>query len=103
MGDTRWKKGERDVAAALGGVRLPNNGHGQPDVLADQLAVEVKTRKALPGWLLAAVDQSARNAAPGQVPVVVLIEVSRGKRARRLAVLELAALAELRAEEEVNA
>jgi len=59
----RWKRQEREIAAALGGVRLPNSGRGQPDVLAGNLAVQVKTRATLPAWLVAALDQAARDAA----------------------------------------
>jgi len=85
----RWKRAERQIAAALGGGRLPSNGRGQPDVRAGGWAVQVKTVKALPAWLVAAVDQAARDAGPGEAPVVVLIEVRQGCKARRLAVLDL--------------
>ncbi len=60
MPDTRWKKQERSVAALLGGVRLPNSGRGQPDVRAPGLAGQVKLMKALPLWLLGAVEQAGR-------------------------------------------
>lgn len=95
MPSTRWKQHEREIAAAQGGVRLPNSGRGQPDVIAGNLAVQVKTRKALPAWLLAAMDQAGRDADPGQVPIVVLSAVSRGKKARRLVVLDLDAFTRL--------
>ena len=55
----RWKRHEREVAAALGGQRLPNSGAGPPDVLATgsgmPCAVHVKT-PALPAWLPALVE-----------------------------------------------
>jgi len=88
----RWKRQEREIAAALSGVRLPNSGRGQPDVLAGNLAVQVKTRATLPAWLVAALDQAARDAAatgPDMVPVVVLSGVTAGRKARRLVVLDL--------------
>jgi len=94
----RWKRQEREIAAALGGVRLPNGGRSQPDVIAGNLAVQVKTRATLPAWLIAALDQAARDAAAAgldAVPVVVLSGVSTGRKARRLVVLDLDAFAAL--------
>jgi|SRR5579884_976110 len=88
MSDTRWKRAEREIAQALGGQRLPNNGTGQPDVLTATYAVQVKTTKQLPAWLVAAVEQARRDAGPDRLPLVVLNEVSQGRRARRLAVLD---------------
>ncbi len=58
----RWKRAERKIAALLGGAPIPNNGYGQPDVIAKHLAVQVKTKSALPTWLTDAVDQSVRDA-----------------------------------------
>jgi hypothetical protein len=94
----RWKRQEREIAAALGGVRLPNSGRGQPDVLAGNLAVQVKTRATLPAWLVAALDQAARDATttgPDAVPVVILSAVRAGRKARRVVVLDLDAFAAL--------
>ncbi len=84
---SRWKRAERQVAQALGGVRLPNSGRGQPDVVADQFAVQVKVRETLPLWLTEAVDQAERDAAADEVPVLVLSQVSQGRRARRYVVM----------------
>ncbi len=92
MTDQRWKRHEREIAALLGGVRLPNNGRGQPDVTASNLAVQVKTTKALPAWLIAAVDQVTRDVGAGQLPAVVLSEVRQGRKARRLVLFDLDAL-----------
>ncbi len=83
----KWKNQERQVAAALGGVRLPNTGTGQPDVRAGRYAVQVKTRLTLPTWLTGAVEQAERDADTGEIPVVVLSEVSQGRKARRLVVM----------------
>lgn len=95
MPSTRCKQQEREIATALSGVRLPNSGKGQPDVIAGNLAVQVKTRQTLPGWLLAAMDQAERDADAEQVPVEVLSAACRGRRARRLVVLVLDAFARL--------
>ncbi len=78
-GAGRWKRQERQIAAALGGVRLPNTGAGQCDVRAPGWAVQVKTRATLPGWLWAAVDQAERDAGPDEAPAVVLSEVTAGR------------------------
>ncbi len=84
---TRWKRQEREIAATLGGTRLPNNGAGQPDVRAGRYAVQVKARATLPAWLTGAVEQAERDADAGEIPVVVLSEVSQGRKARRLVVM----------------
>ncbi len=93
MSAQRWKRQERQIAAALGAQRLPNNGGGQPDIRAHGWAVQVKTRKEIPAWLWGAVDQAKRDAETGDRPAVVLSEVIPGKRARRLVVLEFDAWA----------
>ncbi len=87
----RWKRQEREIAAALGGMRLPNSGAGQPDVRLPGYAVQVKTRESLSAWLTAAVDQAARDADAGEVPIVVLSEVSQGRKARRYALMAFGA------------
>ena len=87
----RWKRQERAVAAALGTTRLPNSGRGQPDCRcrgpSGRWAVQVKTRAELPAWLRSAVEQAERDAGGGEAPAVVLCEVRRGVKARRLVVL----------------
>lgn len=86
---SRWKRAEREIAALLGGVRLPNSGRGQPDVIAGRLAVQVKTRTALPGWFVDAVDQSIRDAAGDQQPIVIVNLVTQGRKARRFLIADL--------------
>jgi len=94
-GAGRWKRQEREIAKALGGVRLPNIGRGQPDVRAPGWAIQVKTRAELPGWLWAAVDQAERDAGPDEAPAVVLSEVTAGRKARRLLVVDFERFAAL--------
>lgn len=91
----KWKAQERAVAAALGGVRLPNSGAGQPDVKAGPYAVQVKARETLPAWLTGAVEQAERDAAAGEIPVVVLSEVSQGRKARCLVLMDFDAWREI--------
>lgn len=85
----RWKRHERAIAALLGGVRLPNSGRGQPDVIAGRLAVQVKTKQALPAWFVDAVNQSIRDAGPDQWPVVIVAHARRGHPTRRYLVADL--------------
>ena len=72
IAETRWKRHEREIAALLGGVRLPTSGRGQPDVIAGNISIQVRTTKTLPARLTAAVDQEHRDAVPGQLPAVLL-------------------------------
>jgi hypothetical protein len=84
---SRWKNQEREIARALGTERIPNSGYGQPDVRVPGYAIQVKTKKVLPAWLMAFLDQATRDAGPGETPVVVISEVSQGKKARRLVLM----------------
>jgi len=56
--DKTWKAVERCLAGRLGGQQVGATGHSTADVLTDWLAVEVKTQKVSPGWLLSAVEQA---------------------------------------------
>lgn len=79
MPDTTWKKCERAVARRIGGERLSNHALGlrTPDCESDWLSVEVKHRKTLPAWLVGALDQARRNAAPGKLAIAVLHQAGR--------------------------
>lgn len=67
-----WKSVERRLAGIFGTVR--RGPLGGADFETDLLAVEVKSRKSLPAWLLGAVEQAERNAR-GKMPVVILHRV----------------------------
>lgn len=70
-----WKRTERSIAARLGGQRVPVSGRARgdvPDIRHARLAVEVKHRQSLPGWLLDAMAQAVVSAGPEQTPVAVL-------------------------------
>ena len=95
MSAQRWKRQERQIAAQLGTRRLPNTGEAGPDIRAHGWAVQVKTRRQLPAWLWAAVEQARRDAGAGERPAVVLADVSQGRKARRLVVLDFDAWCEL--------
>lgn len=86
---SRWKGWERVVAVLLDGKRLPNNGFGQPDVIAGPLAVQVKTKRVVPKWLIDAVDQSIRDADLNQQPVVVVVHARAGLPAKRYLIADL--------------
>jgi hypothetical protein len=93
MSAQRWKRQERAIATALGVRRIPNSGAGQPDIRAAGWAIQVKTRQQLPAWLWDAIDQAQRDAGEGERPAVVLADVSQGRKARRLVVLDFDAWA----------
>jgi len=76
MGDKLWKQTERAIAKRLGGERVGPSGQATVDLLTSRLAIEVKTRKALPRWLLDAMGQAAA-AADGRLPILVLHQVGQ--------------------------
>jgi len=94
VAEPRWKRHERLIARALGGERLPNTGKRGADALVGCWAVEVKTRRTLPQWLLKAVSQAREGAmATGRLPLVVLVHApGKGRKAQRYALLPLEAL-----------
>jgi hypothetical protein len=98
VAEPRWKRHERLVARALSGERQPNIGRRAPDVLSPSWAIEVKTRRSLPRWLLTAIAQAEEGArATGRLPLVVLVHApGQGRRARRFALMPLEALASWR-------
>ncbi len=72
-----WKEHERRTARRLSGIRNGNRGTATSDVTAGRWAVECKSRKQLPTWLLDAMNQAARNAGDGQTGIVVLHQVGQ--------------------------
>ena len=79
--NTTWKDVERAIAKRLGGERISNKGLGlhdvktgaaTTDVEAGLFSVEVKHRKALPKWILDALQQTSDNAKDGRIPIVLL-------------------------------
>jgi len=77
MSDKTWKAVERCIAARLGGKRIGCTGKATADVVNDWLTIEVKTRKALPAWLLDAVNQAAQASSDGRLAIVVLHQVGK--------------------------
>ena len=72
-----WKEHERRTARRLSGQRTGNTGTAVADVQAGAWAVECKSRKDLPAWLLDAMNQARRNALTGQTGIVVLHQVGQ--------------------------
>ena len=86
-----WKQAERRIAKLLGGRRIPVTGRQQgdvPDIEHDALSIEVKSRKALPAWLLGALNQAQAASKNGKVPIAVLHQ-DRVPYAESLVVLRL--------------
>lgn len=77
-----WKATERRVARILGGVRIPITGRTGPDIVHEEIAIEVKERATLPAWLEKAFEQARDGAKPR---VVVLHR--KGRRWREDVVL----------------
>ncbi len=70
---TNYKHHERKTAGLLGGKRnIDSKGTAAVDVVHTAFAVECKTRKDVPLWLLGAMQQARRAAMAGQLPIVVL-------------------------------
>ena len=87
-GNSRWKRQEERIAEALGTRRIPNAGLRTSDMEAAQFGIEVKTMKAIPLRLQAAVEQSVGACEKtGKVPVVVLNQPRAGKKPLRLVVM----------------
>lgn len=75
----------------LGGRRVPVTGRARgeaPDIAHRWLAVEVKHRRTLPGWLEGAMAQAEAAAGGDQLAVVVLHE-ERKRHSEDLVVLRL--------------
>lgn len=91
MADKSWKRAERAIASVLGGKRVPVSGRARgdaPDVAHDRLSIEVKHRKALPGWIADALAQAEAAAVSGKLPAVILHQ-SGQRYVESLAVLRL--------------
>lgn len=95
--DTRSRRGksarrrgndyERDVAAALGGVKVGMYG-GPVDVQTPLLNVQVKVRGAFPSWMTDELAKLPRTG--GRVPTLVVADTpGSGRRRRALVVMSL--------------
>jgi hypothetical protein len=91
MTEAKWKRAERQVAAIVGGVRVPNVGKAAPDVICRGWCIEVKLRSRLPLWLERGLAQAEAGAKErGLTPLLVIVcPQGQGKRAKRLAILPL--------------
>jgi len=87
-GNRRWKQQEQAIAAELGTAPIPSAGARRSDLEAGQYGVEVKTMKAIPVRVRAALEQSIDAAeSVGKVPVVVLSQPRAGKKPLRIVVM----------------
>lgn len=77
MTDKSWKASERSIARRLGGRRVGCTGRNTEDVAHCWLSVECKSRRRLPTWLKAALQQAKVNAPAGRLPLVVLHQVGQ--------------------------
>ena len=75
MSNKPWKYVEREIAARLGGRRVPVTGRQRgdaPDIAHPHLAIEVKSRKQMPVFLMDAMAQAKASIRGNQTPVVVI-------------------------------
>ena len=75
MPEPLWKATERRIARILGGEVTERIGRRGVDVQSDWLAIEIKTRKALPGWIKDAVAYARAQAGDGKLGIAVLHEL----------------------------
>lgn len=71
---TTWKHVERQIARILGGERVPVTGRQRgsaPDIEHQWLSLEVKHRKALPAWMIDAMNQADASNNGEQLSAVV--------------------------------
>lgn len=76
------------MAKILGSHRNANNGEHRSDIDTEQWAVEHKLRKTIPLWLWHAMEQAVGATTDAQRPVVILTQSSRGRKAKRLVVMQ---------------
>ncbi len=87
-GNGRWRRQEDRIAEALGTKRIVSAGLRKSDIEAAQFGIEVKTMKAIPIRLRAALEQSIDACGTtGKVPVVVLNQPRAGKKPLRFVVM----------------
>jgi hypothetical protein len=68
-----WKAVERRIAEAVGGKRIPVTGERDgADVVARRTCIQVKCRKAIPGWLWNWFAGICRVTPPDKIPALVL-------------------------------
>ena len=73
---TTWKHAEREIARLLGGKRSGPTGVSQVDVEHDELAIEVKHRKAaFPKWINRGMEQANEHGEKNnKIPILVVHE-----------------------------
>lgn len=90
MGTANWRKQGRTMARSLGAEPTTDDAVNGAAYRLPGWALRIKTRATAPAWLWVALDQAARDAAPGEYPAVVLAHVAQGRKARRLVLLDFA-------------
>lgn len=88
MGYERWTRQEREVLRQLGGERSARDDRREADVRVGGWAVLLRERATAPAWVWKVLDRARRAAGPGERAAVVLTEVSQGRKARRLVLLD---------------
>jgi len=89
MRSDKGRRQEREIARSLGVERLPNDGRRHNDAETVCFGIEAKARKRLPKLVTDGMAQCERACSPGKTPILVLAEVSQGRKAERYVVLRL--------------
>ena len=92
MSRTSRQKGKRvelELAHMLGTTRNPADGHTHTDIYKDDMALEVKARKALPKWMASAMSQAMADLKDGRtIPVVIMVQSTIGQKPQRYALMQ---------------
>lgn len=88
MSGERWTRQERVVLRQLGGDRSARDDWREADVRVAGWAVLLRERATMPAWLWQLLDRARRAAGTGERAAVVLTEVSQGRKARRLVLMD---------------
>ena len=91
MSSTSRQKGKRvelELAHMMGTTRNPADGLTHTDIYKDNMALEVKARKALPKWMGSAMAQAEADLKDGRtIPVVIMVQSAVGQAPQRYALM----------------
>jgi hypothetical protein len=85
---TKGKRVEREIARAFGAERNKSDGTTHTDIHTSQYAIEVKARRALPAWIVGAMNQAVADSR-GLTPIVVLVQSRVGQQPQRYVLIQL--------------
>lgn len=78
MPEKPWKRTQRTIARSVGGKRLISLGASGPNVVSDNLVLEVRLRKELPRWIVEGVEKARRFTTRWRLGGLVMREEATG-------------------------